>query len=72
MKMNFVICINNQGYEASLERWKVYRTKKDRRAVALDHTRVIDESGDDYLYPRDYFMAIDLPKPLAEAMAASR
>ncbi len=44
----------------------------DKPAVALDHIRVIDESDDDYLYPSDYFMAIDLPKPLAEAMAAAR
>lgn len=72
MKQNFVICINNQGYEASLERWKVYRSMQDRQAVALDHIRVIDESGDDYLYPSDFFMAIDLPKPLAEAMTAAR
>ena len=72
MKLNFVICINNQGYEASLERWKVYRTMQDAQAVALDHIRVIDESDDDYLYPEDYFMAIDLSKPLVAAMAASR
>ena len=72
MEPNFGICIKNQGYEASLERWKVYRTMQDTQAVALDHIRVIDESDDDYLYPSDYFMAIDLPKPLAEAMAASR
>ena len=72
MKQNFVICINNQNYEASLERWKVYRTMQDTQAMALDHIRVIDESGDEYLYPSDFFMAIDLPKPLAEAMAASR
>ena len=45
---------------------------KDRQALALDHIRVIDESDDDYLYPEDYFMAIDLPKPLVAAMAASR
>ena len=40
--------------------------------MALDHIRVIDESGDDYLYPSDYFMAIDQPKPLVVALAASR
>ena len=40
--------------------------------MALDHIRVIDESGDDYLYPSDYFMAIDLPKPLEKAMATAR
>ena len=45
---------------------------QDAQAVALDHIRVIDESDDDYLYPEDYFMAIDIPKPLVAAMAASR
>lgn len=72
MKSDFVICINNEGYEASLERWKVYRVMEDEQAAALNHIRVIDESGEDYVYPNDYFMAIDLPKPLEKAITTAR
>ena len=71
MKSNFVICINNKGYEASLERWKVYRMIGDEHAATLNHIRVIDESGVDYVYPSDYFVAVDLPKPVEEALSTA-
>ena len=72
MKAKFVICINNQGYEVSLERWKVYQVLRDEQAAAHNHIRVVDESGEDYLYPNDFFMAIDLPKPLQDVITAAR
>ena len=70
-KSNFFICVENKGYEVSLERWKVYQVIDDEPATARHHIRVIDESGEDYLYPKDYFEAIELPQPVEEAMTAA-
>lgn len=68
--MNFVICINNQGYEASLEKGKVYRLMDDAQSKERGFVRIVDESGEDYLYPEEYFVAIDLPKTVQEALVA--
>jgi hypothetical protein len=57
----FVICVANDAYPASLERWKVYRALADREADAYGLLRVIDESGEDYLYAKALFRPIDLP-----------
>lgn len=57
----FVICMRNEGYAASLEARKVYRCLPDTDAESRSMLRVIDESGEDYLYPADYFVPIDLP-----------
>ena len=64
----FAICIRNDEYPASLERWKVYRVLPDMAAAQHQYLRVIDESGEDYLYPADYFVLIDLPEPVQDAM----
>lgn len=68
-KPQFVVCIKNEGYSASLELRKIYQVVPD--ATAADHrlTRVIDEFGEDYLYPEDYFAPITLPETLVEALA---
>jgi len=58
----FFLCINNEGNLASLEVGKVYRAMQDRRAKVLNLLRVIDESGEDYLYPADQFVAVRLPQ----------
>ncbi len=58
---SYVVCLNNKGYEASLERRKIYFAIKDEAAAKHDLLRVIDESGDDYLYPRSFFAQIELP-----------
>jgi len=66
-KTTFVLCINNEGYPASLELRKVYQTLPDPKAVQYGQLRLIDESGDDYLYPATYFVPIavpDLARPL--------
>ena len=68
MDMKFVICINNKGYEVSLERGKVYRVLKDEKAQEHKLIRVIDESGDDYLFPNEYFVPIKLPKEAEAAL----
>ncbi len=57
----FVVCINNEGYPVSLEKLKIYRTIPDAYAQEHQLLRVVDESGEDYLYPADYFVPIQVP-----------
>jgi hypothetical protein len=57
----FAVCINNSEYPASLELHKIYRVLADEDAEQDGDLRVIDESGEDYLYPADYFMMVELP-----------
>jgi hypothetical protein len=64
----FIICVNNREYEASLERWKVYVAIPDDLAKKQNLRRVIDESGEDYLFPSDYFVPLTLPKVVQDAM----
>lgn len=64
----FAICIQNEGYPASLELWKVYRILPDQNAVKHQLIRVVDESGEDYLYSEDYFVRIQVPQAVEEAM----
>lgn len=59
---SFVLCVRNQGYAASLELRKIYRALPDPVGPRHDLVRVIDESGEDYLYPVDFFIPIELPK----------
>jgi hypothetical protein len=66
----FVICIWNRGHEASLELRKVYQAIPDTGAARHHLLRVIDESGEDYLYPEDFFLSVDLPKPVEKALLA--
>ncbi len=66
-KIKFAICINNKDYLASLELRKVYQVLKDSDAAQNRMVRVIDESGEDYLYPANYFISIELPKAVEEA-----
>ena len=68
----FAICINNADYPASLERWKVYRVVPDERAEGRSLIRVVDESGEDYLYSTKDFVAISLPSTVQSAMLALR
>lgn len=66
MKRHFMICIENLGYEASLEIRKIYEVLIDREAERHRQIRVIDESGEDYLYPAYYFAPIRLPAATKE------
>ena len=68
-KGRFVLCINNDSYEASLELRKVYRVVDDAKAEARALLRVIDESGEDYLYPADIFVPVEIPEKAAPAFA---
>lgn len=65
----FVLCVKNDGYPASLEIRKVYEALPDAVAEARKHVRIIDESGEDYVFPADYFVAIDLPKAATKTFA---
>ena len=60
-KSEFAICLRNDKYLASLEPHKVYRLLPDPEAASHKMLRVIDESGEDYLYPEDFFVRIELP-----------
>ena len=57
----FVVCVNNDGYQASLELNKIYVALPDRDAAHGD-LRVVDESGEDYLFSADRFVTIDVPQ----------
>ena len=57
----YVVCVRNGTYRASLEPRKVYRVLEDPAAEKSSLIRVIDESGEDYLFPSDLFVPIDLP-----------
>jgi hypothetical protein len=63
-KPQLVLCLRNKGYEVSLERRKIYQVVADRDAAAHGQLRVIDESGEDYLYPATFFEPISLPTKL--------
>ena len=58
----FVICVGNKGYAASLELRKIYQVVPDKDASRLHQIRVVDESGEDYLYPQAYFIPVKLPQ----------
>ena len=62
-----VVCIENEGYSASLERRKIYVALRDPAAEKHHLLRVIDESGEDYLYPAEYFVPVRLPVVIARA-----
>ena len=64
----FVVCIDNSGYEASLELHKIYPVLPDADAERDGDLRIIDESGEDYLFAADRFIAIEVPEPLERAM----
>jgi hypothetical protein len=57
-KPKFVVCVKNRGYAASLQLRKRYKVVSDEAAARLRQIRVVDESGEDYLYPEEYFEAL--------------
>lgn len=61
-----VICIENRGNEASLEKWKVYQCLPDEQAESHNEIRVIDEEGEDYLYPAEFFAEVSLESSIAK------
>ena len=60
-RIEFAVFVANEGYE-DIEVWKVYQVLPDAKAASVGCVRVIDESGEDYLYPADRFVMVDFPK----------
>jgi hypothetical protein len=67
-KLKFAICVNNDGYKASLEIGKLYRVIPDQKSLIHGYLRVIDESGEDYGYSADRFFLIELPETVEKAL----
>ena len=68
MEPQFVVCVKNRQCSASLELRKLYQILPDDNAAKHKQIRVIDESGEDYLYPEDYFVPVDLPHSAEKAV----
>jgi hypothetical protein len=65
-----VVCLHNDGYPEALELRKLYRVVPDPQADKVGHVRVIDESGEDYLYPKSFFATVRMSEPIKRALAA--
>ena len=70
-RRQLVLCLRNKGYEVSLERRKIYQVLPDQDAARHGRLRVVDESGEDYLYPEGFFVPITLPRTLRRAVLAA-
>ncbi|OFW09673.1 MAG: hypothetical protein A3H27_00705, partial [Acidobacteria bacterium RIFCSPLOWO2_02_FULL_59_13] len=68
---HFAVCITNTGYPASLELHKIYRVVADEDAAEDGDIRVIDESGEDYLYPAAWFVEVKLPQSVQKSLCGS-
>ena len=69
-KLTFMLCIENRDCE-DLERRKMYQVLPDSEASKEGYVRVLDESGEDYLYPESYFIPLQLPREAQEALQAA-
>ena len=67
-KLRFAVCVKNDDYRASLELRKLYPVLDDEFAAKHDMIRVVDESGEDYLYPALYFVRVDLPQSVEQTL----
>jgi hypothetical protein len=68
----FAVCVNNKGYPASLELRKLYQVIPDEQTAKLRQIRVVDESGENYLYPEQYFAPVQLPQDTERAVLRAR
>ncbi len=68
---HYLLCVKNDGYPASLLLRRLYERIPDRGAAARGLVRVVDESGEDYLYPEKLFMPLALPGPVTRAIRAA-
>lgn len=68
-KTKFAVCVDNSGYPASLELHKIYRVLLDEEAESDGDLRIVDESGEDYLYPAERFVLINLPEAVEESLS---
>jgi hypothetical protein len=67
-EQRYVVCVKNKSYGASLDLRKLYQVVADDTAAKLGQIRVIDESGEDYLYPEEYFVPVQLPQSAERAV----
>jgi hypothetical protein len=67
----FVVCVDNEGYRASLEKRRIYVALRDIAAEKHGLLRIVDESGEDYLYPKTFFRSIALPQAVKKAVMAA-
>jgi hypothetical protein len=70
-KILFVLCIENKDCD-DLEKRKVYQVMQDDKAAEEGYLRIVDESGEDYLYPESYFISVELPRKVQNALRISR
>lgn len=70
-KPQFAICVKNEDYPSSLQLWKVYRVLPDEKGARHKMIRVIDESGEDYLFSASFFVLVELPKAVESALLAT-
>ena len=70
-RTRYVVCVRNKEYTASLELRKIYAVMPDSEAEAHGMIRLVDESGEDYLYPRDFFLPIEVPQSISHAFAVA-
>ena len=71
VRSRYVVCVNNEGYAASLEKRKIYQLLPDAEAKAHNLLRLIDESGEDSLYPAGWFMVIAVSPAVAQALTSA-
>ncbi len=71
MKKRFVLCIDNKGYEASLILRKIYEIIPDERAEQDDFIRLMDESGEDYLFHKSHFVFVVLPEEVERVLVTA-
>ncbi len=69
-KKPFALCVDNTDYKTSLIPGKVYRIIPDPKAAAEDLVRIVDESGEDYLYHKSHFVIVDFQKAMAKKILA--
>ena len=67
--VRYGVCVENRGYPAALEVRKIYRLVEDEAAGTRGLVRVVDESGEDYLYPARFFVPIEVPREAAKAFS---
>jgi len=67
-RIQFVVCVRNSGYKVSLELRKLYQIIPDKAAARRHYVRIVDESGEDYLYPDEYFLPLELTTPVKNAL----
>lgn len=67
----FVVCVSNDGSD-DLTAWKLYRVLLDGNAAEEGYLRIVDDSGDDYLYPAQRFIEVDIPAAAQQALLAAK